>query len=151
MLTKEQVLEQIKNKNGYQSETLDGRDFMRLCNFFEDEHLEVFGFEIGDSDGTRQIIEWSESNIRDQLARDVDFAFEKALNRRGLSAGLMHSVVKMWMWVLEDHDLHDKADEMYKHYGLPFLKAVAVKYSLDNPIGDDSGDEFKYSSESDVY
>ena len=30
-------------------------------------------------------------------------------------------------------------------YGLPLLKAVAVKYGFKNPIGDDEGTEDKYS------
>lgn len=88
--------------------------------------------------------EWTEANIVAQMAQDVSFGFEKALNRRGISASLMYSVVKMWLAVLED-ELAKSED--YAQYGLPLFKAVAVKYKLDNPIGDDRGDEFKYSAE----
>lgn len=148
MLTKKQVLEQIIA--GRQSQTLDGRDYIRLSDFFEDNHLETLGLGLSDSSANkRDILDWTEENILNKLKCDVDFAFEKALNKRGISAGLMHNVVKMWMWILEDRDLHDRADEMYAQYGLPFLKAVAIKYGLKNEIGDDNGDEFKYSADAD--
>jgi hypothetical protein len=69
------------------------------------------------------------------------------LDKRGISAGLMYEVVKMWMWVLED-DLQNHNEEDYAQYGLPLLKAVAVKYEFKNEIGDDYGNEWKYSTES---
>jgi hypothetical protein len=80
------------------------------------------------------------------------FAFEKALNKRGISAGMMFHVVKMWMWVLDEHeDLVNWPDDYYAQYGLPLFKAVALRYDLPNEIGDDEGDEFVYSSEADNY
>lgn len=148
MLTKEQVLEQVKE--GRKSSTLDGRDYGRLAEFFESEHLEALGFDLTEgadpAERDKGVVEWTEENVKAQLARDLDFGFEKAMYRRGLSAGMMHSVVKMWMWVFEETDLHDRADDMYAQYGLPFFKAVAVKFELPNKIGDDNGDEDKYAS-----
>jgi hypothetical protein len=77
-----------------------------------------------------------------ELKRDVNFGFEKALNQRGISAGLMASVVCMWNWVLEE-GLEDFDD--YPMYGLPIFKATAVKYGFPNPIGEDKGSEEKYN------
>ncbi len=146
MLTKEQVLEQVKA--GRKSDTFDGRDYGRLADFFETENLELLGFGLADgadsAERDKNIFEWTEENVLAQLARDLEFGFEKALDQRGISAGTMHSVVKMWMWVLED-DLHGKADSLYAQYGLPFFKAVALKYNLPNEIGEDVGDEDKYA------
>lgn len=82
-------------------------------------------------------------NVLAQLASDLDFGFEKALNQRGISSGLMYEVVKMWMWVLDDDLQHFDG---YAQYGLPFFKAVAIKYGFPNPIGDDRGDEEKYAA-----
>lgn len=147
MLTKEQVLEQIES--GRKSEAFDGRDYGRLANFFEIEHIEKFGFSLGDGADASEwkVKEWTKENILEQLRRDVEFGFEKALNKRGLSAASMHGVVRMWMWVLEDDELDsdEKSEEMYAQYGLPYLKAIALRYGFPNDIGDDAGDEPKYS------
>ena len=70
------------------------------------------------------------------MGRDVAFGFEKALDKRGISSGLMYSVVKMWLRVLEDELAKSDA---YAQYGLPLFKAVAVKYGFPNPIGEDLG------------
>jgi len=147
MLTKEQVIEQIKA--GRESSAFDGRDYGRLANFLESEHLETLGFGLKEgadpTDWDSKVIEWTEENVRTQLAKDVEFGFEKALNKRGISASCMHSVIEMWMWVFEEDELLSKSDDLYAQYGLPFLKAVAIKFDLPNEIGDDEGNEHKYS------
>lgn len=140
MLTKEYILEQVKE--GRQSQTLDSRDYSRLSDYFEEEHLGTFEFKLKEG-ATHTVTDFTQENILKQLETDLEFAFEKALNKRGLSAGMMHEVILMWMWVLED-DLQHLED--YGHYGLPLFKAVAVKYGFDNPIGDDEGSEDKYGS-----
>jgi hypothetical protein len=81
-----------------------------------------------------------------QLKKDVAFGFEKALNQRGISAGLMSEVVKMWNWILEEGLENYDEDNGYAQYGLPLFKATAVKYGFDNPIGDNNGDEDEYAS-----
>ena len=139
MLTQQQVLDVIKA--GRNSECLDGRDYARLTEFFPVSDWEKLGFE--PKEGIEYTPKpWTRESILEQLTKDVDFGFEKALNRRGISASMMYEVIKMWMWVLED-ELEKFAD--YAHYGLPLFKAVAVKYGFHNMIGDDDGDESKYS------
>lgn len=141
MLTKDQILEAVKN--GRTSEALDGRDYQRLAVFFDADQLPIFGLALKDGVDWKAK-EFTRENVLAQLREDVDFGFEKALDQRGISASLMHSVVQMWMWVLED-DLQHMDD--YAQYGLPLFKQIAVKYGFDNPIGDDDGDESKYASE----
>lgn len=141
MLSQEQVLQEVKG--GRKSEAwLDGRDYSRLSMFFPADQWEVFGFALREGATAPEPYPWTEERVKAQLAKDLEFAFEKALNRRGISAGLMYNVVKMWLWVLED-ELY-KFD-IYAQYGLPLFKAVAVKYDFENPIGDDRGDEYYYS------
>ena len=137
MLTLEHVLEQ------YTSKTLDGRDLHRLASFIPIENWDKFGLSLADGVKAEdvQIKEWTQENILKQLERDVEFGFEKALNQRGISSGLMYEVVKMWMWVLEDELQHM---EDYAMYGLPLFKAVAIKYNFDNPIGDDDPSDSKF-------
>jgi len=137
MKTIEQIL------SDYQSQTLDGRDISRLAQFLTDEQLSTLGFDVKEEfKGTRQIVEWTRENVLAQLQKDVDFGFEKALNQRGISAGLMYNVVQMWNFFLEE-GLEDFST--YAMYGLPLFKATAVMYGFDNPIGDDTGEEQKYN------
>lgn len=111
----------------------------RLCQFLTPEQANKIGWEIKDPNWKPK--EFTEENVKEQLESDVDFGFEKALNQRGISAGMMYEVVKGWLTILED-PLKDFDD--YPMYGLPLFKAVAVKYGFDNPIGDDYGDEDYY-------
>jgi len=128
----------------YKSETLDGRDLNRLAQFIPKEKLTEIGLSLKDENAEWDHKEFTRENILEQLKSDVEFGFEKALDKRGLSADMMHSVVQMWNWILEE-GLENFDD--YAQYGLPLFKATAVKYGFDNPIGEDSGSEYKYSSE----
>ena len=128
----------------YKSETLDGRDLNRLAQFVPKERLAKIGMSLKDESSEWNHKELTRENVLEQLKSDVEFEFEKALDKRGISAGLMYEVVSMWNWVLEE-GLEDF--DNYAQYGLPLFKATAVKYGFDNPIGEDDGDEYKYSSE----
>ena len=93
---------------------------------------------------------FTKANIIKQLRTDVEFGFEKALNRRGISAGLMFEVVRMWNWILnEDDELANWPSERYAMYGLPLFKATAIKYGFPNMIEDDEGDESWYEEDHD--
>ena len=138
------TLEQISEF--YKSNTLDGRDINRLAQFIPFKMLSSFGLEIKEGvteeEWNKNVKEFTKENILIQLEKDVDFGFEKALSQRGISAGLMVEVVRMWNWVLEE-GLEDFNE--YPMYGLPIFKATAIKYGFENPIGDDCGNEDKYS------
>lgn len=128
----------------YKSETLDGRDLYRLVDFLSEEQVKAMGMELVDElKGKHVPLEFNRENILKQLKDDVDFGFEKALNKRGISASLMFEVVQMWNWILEE-GLEEF--EIYAQYGLPLFKATAVKYKFHNPIGEDTGSEGKYAS-----
>ena len=138
------TLEQISES--YKSNTLDGRDLNRLAQFIPFNMLSFFGLEVKEGvteeEWNKNVKEFTKENILIQLEKDVEFGFEKALGQRGISAGLMAEVVQMWNWILEE-GLED-FDE-YPMYGLPIFKATAIKYGFENPIGDDYGNEEKYS------
>jgi len=136
------TLEQIAQL--YTSKTIDGRDLNRLAQFIPEDMLPRFGLELSpEYQGKHQALEFTRENVLKQLEKDVEFGFEKALDQRGISSGLMYNVVKMWNWILEE-GLEDFED--YAQYGLPLFKATAVKYGFENPIGDDDGDEITYAS-----
>lgn len=135
------IEEIIKNYENYET-SIEDRFGRRLCQFLTREQMVKIGFEIG---GNVDHIpkEWTRENIINQLKSDVEFGFEKALDKRGISSSLMFSVVMSWNKVLEE-GLEDWDEDNYRYYGLPLFKATALKYGFDNPIGDDYGNEYKY-------
>lgn len=130
----------------YESRTLTGRDLNRLSQFLPCNLLDRIGFSlkegVTEEEWNKKIKPFTKENILIQLKSDIEFGFEKALNKRGLSAGEIYEVVKMWNWILEE-GLEDFDD--YPMYGLPLLKATALKYGWENPIGEDTGSEDKYN------
>ena len=142
MKDKKVLLQEIKEEK-LKSECIDSRDFGRLCSFltFEEAKNANMLSDEATGDGWGEVEEYTKENIVKQLKSDLAFGFEKALDCRGISSGLMYNVVKMWLYILED-ELQDFNE--YSMYGLPLFKAVALKYGFDNPIGEDSGSEDKY-------
>ena len=136
------TLEQIKKRK---SQCLDGRDFSRLLQFIPEADLSAFRIELKpEFVGKHEAIAFTRENVLIQLRKDVDFGFEKALDQRGISAGLMFEVVEMWNWIL-DEGLEDFSKDDYAQYGLPLFKATAVKYGFPNLIGEHYGNERQYA------
>lgn len=125
-------------------ECFDGRDSGRLSMFIKKEDLIKLGVE-EEKLKDHKPLEYTRKNVLKQLKDDLEFAFEKALNKRGISSSLMFYVIKMWNDILED-GLENWSEDDYAMYGLPLYKATALKYGFDNPIGDDTGSEEKYNS-----
>lgn len=145
MKTLEQIAQAYATKER-EFQCLDGRDMYRLAKFIPFNMLDKFGIKPNDEYNNEErwnkdIIPFTRENVLKQLESDVEFGFEKALNQRGISSGLMYEVVKMWNWILEE-GLEEFDD--YPMYGLPLFKATAVKYGFENPIGDDYGNESEY-------
>jgi hypothetical protein len=145
MLTIEQILNAIDKRK--KSQCLDRRDFSRLCQFVPRKDWPRLGFKFTEKGRPSKPIMLTEKNILIQLESDLAFGFEKALNCRGISSGLMYEVILMWLWILEDPLQHNDDNKNYAQYGLPLFKAVALKYGFPNPIGDDMGNESKYEEE----
>ena len=118
------TLEQIKEM--YKSNTIDGRDLIRLCKFVPENELKDFGVTVKDF-GKHEHDEFTRENVLKQLEEDVAYGFEKALNQRGISSAMMYEVVKMWNCVLEE-GLEDFDD--YEPYGLPLFSETARKYGF---------------------
>lgn len=144
------TLEQIAVN--YEDWTIDGRQSARLVQFLRFDQLSKFGLQpkdgITEEEFNNDVKPFTRENILEQLKKDVAFGFEKALDKRGISSGLMFECVKFWNNILEE-GLENWSDDDYEMYGLPLFKATAVKYGWDNPIGNDRGDEYKYSEYSD--
>lgn len=131
----------------YKAESFDGRDFLRILPFVTAEQAKQIGYEFKpDYALVHKQIEFTRKNILEKLKGDLAFAFEKALDQRGLSSTAMYYTIKFYNWILED-GLEDWSDDNYAMYGLPLYKATALKYGFDNPIGDDEGNESEYGED----
>lgn len=123
MKTIEQVMQY---PGGSACNMLDGRDRSRLVDFAPTlADIKGLRFELKD-EAVHEPEPFTEENVRNHLLSDLEFAFDKARNQRGISSNLMFEVIRMWMWVLED-PLYDE-HEHYDDYGISFYKAVAAKY-----------------------
>lgn len=141
MKTIEEILLNFNDK------TLDGRQSYRLAQFLTVEQCESIGlkFVSEEAKAGHSVTPFTRENVLAQLEKDVAFGFEKALNRRGLSSGMMYECVHFWNCVLaEGLETFDRENN-YAMYGLPLFKATAVKYGWENPIGDDTGSEDSYN------
>lgn len=138
-------LEEILKNYGEYKTYIQDRLGTRLCDFLTEEQAKKIGFKkVDESRPWPEPKEWTRENILKQLQDDVDFGFEKALNMRGISSSLMYSVVLGWNRILEE-GLEGWGEDNYAQYGLPLFKATAEKYGWENPIGEDTGREFKYA------
>jgi hypothetical protein len=128
MKTKEQILTAIESgKRKSEIAFIEARDFKRLTDFFPVSDWHKFGFELKEGAKAPEPEELTEENVLKHLKSDLAFAFEKALNMRGISSSLMFEVIKTWMWVLDDPLMNFNK---YSMYGLPLYKAVALKYGF---------------------
>lgn len=150
MRTLKEILE------NYETNCIDGRDIYRLYKFIPwnmiqqyPDILKNINDEVCNEEAWNKDVyecEFTRDNVLTELKRDLAFGFQKALDRRGISASLMFTVVKMWNWVLDDDEtLANWSDDDYAMYGLPLFKATALYYGFPNEIGDDTGTESYYN------
>lgn len=60
----------------------------------------------------------------------MEFAWGKANNCRGISAGRSVQHYEVWLWLLEDK-LGEELEALYEFYGKPCLRAICEKYQWD--------------------
>ena len=92
---------------------LDRRWTSRFIEFLPTEEWEKYGFKYT---GEEPYVpkEWTYENILEQLKKDVEFGYEKAVNERGISSELMAMVVNAWCKVLEN-GLNLNGDDGWYH------------------------------------
>lgn len=91
----------------------DRRFTKRFLDFVPTEEYEKYGFKYT---GEEELVpkEWTEENILEQLKRDVEFGYEKAVDKRGISSELMAMVVNAWCKVLQN-GLNLNGNDGYYH------------------------------------
>ena len=123
-----------------QQEILDRIEEVKDADFFGAIRSDLIGFLSFDSaksflkeDVTND--DWTPKTAdRESILKEMhdymDFAWSKANDNRGLSAGrsLMH--MQAWLWLLgEDQAINDIDD--YTHYGKPQLRAICEHFGWD--------------------
>lgn len=71
-----------------------------------------------------------------EMLEYMDFAWDKANNNRGLSAGRSLEHMQVWLWMLGEETAAREIDD-YSHYGKPQLRAICQKYGWDWTQWDD--------------
>ena len=109
------TLDYVKNniKDFEEDDFLDRRFTKRFIDFLPTEEWGGYGFKYtGKEPYTPK--EWTEENVLEQLKKDVEFGYEKAISERGISSELMAMVVNAWCKVLEN-GLNLNGDDGYYH------------------------------------
>lgn len=79
--------------------------------------------------------EWkvTEEDPIDQIKQYMDFAWDKANEKRGLSANRSIAHMVAWLWLAGEDELAAWADDEsnYYHYGKPILQKICEHYELD--------------------
>lgn len=70
----------------------------------------------------------TEEAVISEMQEYINFAYDKALSQRGISADRSIWKFKKWLWLLEDDLLNGME---YNQYGIPMLNAISKKYNLE--------------------
>lgn len=91
-----------------------------LYGYLDYEHIKPFLKEgLGEDDWDQQ------TDPKADLIDYLDFAWDKALNERGISANRSVDKIQQWLWLMEDHVLLSAFLEApYPMYGKPQLQVV---------------------------
>lgn len=69
-------------------------------------------------------------SIKGAIAEYMPFAWEKANNCRGLSAGRSLNHMQAWLWMLREEAVAVAIDD-YSLYGKPQLRAICERFGID--------------------
>jgi len=88
----------------------------------------------------------TEENVIGEIKRYMPFAWEKANDCRGLSAGRSLQHMQTWLWLLDADEAAAGLDN-YSHYGKPQLRAICEELGINWAALDDGrwrNDESSY-------
>lgn len=79
-------------------------------------------------------------SILDEMKDYMSFAWEKAINHRGISASRSVEKMRAWLWLLGDDEAVTFAadDDHYPQYGAPVLLYICERYGFDVPDDEDA-------------
>ena len=135
MTTKTQ--QQIVNRiNAIRSDDYFGWHTNDLVLHLKYEHAKQFL----DDDVTA--VQWADlmekRSPKELIADYMEFAWDKANNCRGISAGRSLEHMKAWVWLDGQDDLLNIIEADYDHYGKPHLVAICEHYGYDWKLHDNN-------------
>lgn len=109
---------------------LDDRSLNYLLSYFtREEAADAFGDIVLAAGWVKwhEVKPWDEQTIMEHISSSLKFAFKKARDRCNTSAALMHGVMRMWMWIIQDEELAED-DPWYDDYGLSCFCKIRDRY-----------------------
>ena len=120
MRTQEEILQKIKD---VEKEDFFGTIRDDLLQFLKFENAKQFLLENTEEEWREIYKEPSEENIKKEMREYLGFAFGKAEDERGLSAGRSMQHYYGWIWLLDKEDYFGDVRD-YSKYGIPYLNMI---------------------------
>lgn len=135
MRTQEEIIERIEQKKQLD---IFGVHVGRLCHYLTWENAKPYYQEewikkVESGEEKYGQGELTRDNVIAEIAQYMPFAWDKANNCRGLSAGQSIEHMNALCWLLGEDDLVEKMEDPgeYYNYGKPLLEIICEKFELD--------------------
>jgi len=81
-----------------------------------------------------KVLPLADDSVKKTMAEYMNFAWEKCLGHRGVSAGRSLNHFQAWIWLLNDEKFLNELEETsYENYGAPKLRAICEHYGFSWP------------------
>lgn len=133
MRTNEEIVGRVKALEGL-GRDLDGRRGLRLVCLLPFDAAKAFLTPEATAENWKPV---KQSDLPTHVRRDLKFAWGKSLDHRGISASLMSTVMKDWVWVLLDDEQSRRIEGApYQNYGAPVLALAAELLDIHEPLSE---------------
>lgn len=125
--TQEQIVARIKSIS---DEDFFGWQTNDLLEFLDYEHAKAFIKDEVTAEKWAEVV--AQRKTPQQLIVDyLPFAWGKANDCRGISAGRSLEHMKAWLWLAGEDELLSKIEDDYQYYGKPHLVKISEHFALD--------------------
>ena len=125
--TQEQIVARV---NAIASDDFFGWQTNDLLIHLDYEHAKEFLKDEIDAGKRAQVIA-DRKQPSEHIADYMPFAWDKANNCRGISAGRSLEHMKAWVWLDGKDGLLQQIENDYEYYGKPHLVAICEAYGID--------------------
>lgn len=118
-------LDEIRSKIKKDLNNPTGNLFIQMCG--GNHPLSDFVVDCFKDEYRDKVIPLSKEAIIEKMQGYIDFALEKARNKRGISSNRSVWKYDQWLWALDDNDFYNVE---YTDYGIDILNGIIKKYDL---------------------